>query len=77
MRYLSAKFNLDMASDDSTLRQTCLDLIASYAGEAGFESFEETETGLLGYVQQAIFGASVSSGSSSGSSGGSSSGNSS
>ena len=55
MRYLSAKFNLDMASDDSMLRQTCLDLIASYAGEAGFESFEETDNTLTGYVREETF----------------------
>ncbi len=55
MRYLSAKFNLDMDSDDSMLRQTCLDLIASYAGEAGFESFEETDNTLIGYVREETF----------------------
>ncbi len=29
------------------------------AGEAGFETFEETETGLKGYVQQSLFDVSV------------------
>lgn len=55
MRYLSAKFSLSLASDDSNLRQTCLDLIASFAGEAGFESFEETDNGLTGYVREEAF----------------------
>ena len=30
-------------------------MLASLAGEAGFETFEETETGLKGYVQQSLF----------------------
>ena len=30
-------------------------LLAALAGEAGFESFEETPTGLKGYVQQQLF----------------------
>ena len=35
--------------------QDAQDLLAALAGEAGFETFEETETGLKGYVQQALF----------------------
>ena len=31
------------------------DLLAALAGEAGFETFEETDTGLKGYVQQTLF----------------------
>lgn len=31
------------------------DLLAALAGEAGFETFEETESGLNGYVQQSMF----------------------
>ena len=30
-------------------------MLAALAGEAGFETFEETETGLKGYVQQQLF----------------------
>ena len=35
--------------------QDARDVLAALAGEAGFETFEETETGLKGYVQQALF----------------------
>ena len=35
------------------------DVLAAMAGEAGFETFEETETGLKGYVQQSLFDVSV------------------
>ena len=35
--------------------QDARDVLAAMAGEAGFETFEETETGLKGYVQQALF----------------------
>ena len=31
------------------------DVLAAMAGEAGFETFEETETGMKGYVQQQLF----------------------
>ena len=35
--------------------QACQDLLADGAAEAGFESFEETETGLEAYVQKDLF----------------------
>lgn len=35
--------------------QDARDLLAALAGEAGFETFEETEAGLSGYVQQSLF----------------------
>ena len=35
--------------------QTCRDLLADVAAEAGFESFEETSDGLTGYVQVDLF----------------------
>ena len=35
------------------------DVLAAMAGEAGFETFEETETGLKGYVQQSLFDVSA------------------
>lgn len=31
------------------------DLVAAFAGEVGFETFEESETGLKGYVQTTLF----------------------
>ena len=33
----------------------CRDLLAAMASEAGFESFEDTDGGLNGYVQQSLF----------------------
>jgi len=35
--------------------QDAQDILSALAGEAGFETFEETVTGLKGYVQQALF----------------------
>ena len=35
--------------------QACQDLLADGAAEAGFESFEETETGMEAYVQKDLF----------------------
>ena len=39
----------------SPLSPDAIDLLADLAGEAGFESFEETPVGLKGYVQQQLF----------------------
>ena len=47
MKYLIAKFSID--SPDN-LKQACRDLLADSMAGAGFESFEETEAGLNGYV---------------------------
>ncbi len=55
MRYLSAKFTVKLPPEEEHLRQTCLDLISTYAGEAGFESFEESDGHLTGYVQSDLF----------------------
>ena len=49
MKYFEAEFVISPLSSDAT------DLLAAVAGEAGFESFEETPTGLKGYVQQQLF----------------------
>ena len=49
MKYFEAEFVISPFSPDAT------DLLAALAGEAGFESFEETPTGLKGYVQQQLF----------------------
>lgn len=48
MKYKVAEF---VIACDATLLQTARDLVADAAGEAGFESFEDTPTGLKGYVQ--------------------------
>ena len=43
MKYLVATFTIETTAD---LMQASQDLLADSAAEAGFESFEETETGL-------------------------------
>ncbi len=49
MKYFEVEFTISPFSVDAA------DLFASLAGEAGFETFEDTETGLKGYVQQSLF----------------------
>lgn len=49
MKYFEVEFTISPYSADAA------DLFASLAGEAGFETFEETETGLKGYAQQSLF----------------------
>ena len=49
MRYFEVKFILSPYSTDAS------DVLSAMAGEVGFESFEETADGLLGYVQQSLF----------------------
>ena len=49
MKYYEVDFNLSPTNSDAC------DLLAAIAGEAGFETFEETDNGLKGYVQQQLF----------------------
>ena len=49
MKYYEVKFTISPLSNDAS------DLLAALAGEAGFETFEESEEGLTGYVQQQLF----------------------
>ena len=49
MKYFEVEFTISPYSADAS------DLLAAIAGEAGFETFEETESGLKGYVQQQLF----------------------
>ncbi len=49
MKYLIVRFHL------SPNTEVVRDLLADTAGEAGFESFEETSAGLNGYVQEQLF----------------------
>ena len=49
MRYFEVEFTISPYSADAS------DLLAALAGQAGFETFEETEMGLKGYVQQELF----------------------
>ena len=50
MEYFVAHFQIKGAESIGD----CRDLLAAMAGEAGFESFEETEDGLCGYVQRRL-----------------------
>lgn len=52
MKYLVANFKIKVQED---LMQVCRDLLADSAAEAGFESFEDKEDGLEGYVQKELF----------------------
>jgi ribosomal protein L11 methyltransferase len=49
MKYYEVKFTLSPLTGDAC------DLLAALAGEAGFETFEETADGLTGYIQQPLF----------------------
>lgn len=49
MKYFETEFSISPYSSDAS------DMLAALAGEVGFETFEETGTGLKGYVQQSIF----------------------
>ena len=53
MKYFEVDFTISPYSVDAS------DVLAAMAGEAGFETFEETVTGLKGYVQQSLFDVSV------------------
>lgn len=53
MKYFEVEFTISPYSADAA------DLLASLAGEAGFETFEETTSGLKGYVQQSLFAENV------------------
>lgn len=49
MKYFEVEFTISPYSSDAS------DVLAAMAGEAGFETFEETPTGLKGYIQQQFF----------------------
>ena len=49
MKYYEVDFIMTPCTQDTQ------DILSAMAGEAGFETFEETATGLKGYVQQALF----------------------
>ena len=49
MKYYEVEFTISPVSQDAR------DLVAALAGEAAFETFEETKNGLKGYVQQALY----------------------
>ena len=49
MKYYEVEMTITPCSQDAQ------DILSAMAAEAGFETFEETPTGLLGYVQQSLF----------------------
>ena len=52
MKYYEVNFNIEAPAE---LMQDARDILSALAGEAGFETFEDTDTGVKGYVQQALF----------------------
>lgn len=52
MKYLVARFNIEC---DANLLQTARELLSAAACEAGFEAFEDTESGVDGYIQRQLF----------------------
>lgn len=51
MKYFIARFNIECEAD---LMQVARELLSAAACEAGFEAFEDTESGLDGYVQRPL-----------------------
>lgn len=56
MKYLKVEFEIHCSDD---LRQVCRELVSASAGEAGFESFEDTEWGINGYIQKDTYSQEV------------------
>lgn len=52
MKYLVAEFKIECQDD---MIQIARDLLTDALGEAGFETFEDTEDGIKGYVQKSLF----------------------
>ena len=52
MKYYVARFNIGCEPE---LLQIARELLSASACEAGFEAFEDTETGIDGYVQRQLF----------------------
>ena len=53
MKYLVTTFKIIPNSEIAR------DLLASIAAEAGFETFEESDEGMKGYVQESLFAADM------------------
>lgn len=49
MKYYEVDFSINPCSQDAR------DILSALAGEVGFETFEETDEGIKGYVQQSLF----------------------
>ncbi len=52
MKYFEIDFKIMSPAEQ---KQDACDLLAAFLGEIGFETFDETETGLLAYIQQQMF----------------------
>ena len=52
MQYYKAEFKIECAEEQ---KQDCRDLLCDLTVEAGFESFEDTDIGINGYVQRDLF----------------------
>ena len=52
MKYYEVNFTIEAPEE---LMQDARDILSALAGEAGFETFEDTDEGVKGYVQQALF----------------------
>ena len=52
MKYFKSIFTVETAPISDDLLQTIRDIIAGIAADAGFESFEDTNDGIIGYVQE-------------------------
>lgn len=59
MKYLKTKFIITDGNahniEEETLMQAARDILCDIAGSAGFESFEEEQHGVTGYVQKQLF----------------------
>lgn len=53
MKYLLTRF--DIACPKEELLQPCRELLADACGECGYESFEDTDKGINGYIQQDVY----------------------
>jgi ribosomal protein L11 methyltransferase len=55
MKYLQATFHINGTNITPELMATASDIVSGLASEAGFESFNEEEGSLTGYVQEDLF----------------------
>lgn len=56
MKYYEVRFTIESPENQ---QQDACDILSAMAGEAGFETFEDTALGITGYVQQALFDRSL------------------
>lgn len=57
MKYFRTIYNITCT--DETLRQPARELLADACGEYGYESFEDTDEGIIGYIQQEHYADSI------------------